>query len=128
MVDNRELGNRGEQLAAAFLQEQQYHILEHQYRYRRGDIDLICIDPRGAPAKTTTLVFVEVKTRKSYRFGRPEQAVTPAKQARIVRIAEVYLQEQGLEEIPCRFDVLAVTLQAGRPAQIRHFKDAFWAS
>jgi putative endonuclease len=128
MTHRKKLGDRGEAIAAAYLQKKKYRLLEHQYRYRRGDIDLICHDPSDERSVDGALVFVEVKTRKTFRFGRPEEAVTAEKQRRILRVAEGYLHEHGLEDVPCRFDVVAVALTTDNAPQVKHFKDAFWAS
>ena len=67
-----------------------------------------------------TIVFVEVRTRSSARFGDPAESVNALKQRKIVRMAQVYLQERGRENAPARFDVVAVL---GR--EVRHIPDAF---
>ncbi len=109
MHDRRALGNRGEELATAFLQEQGYHILVRNYRSPYGEVDLIA-------RHEGYLVFIEVKTRRTDRFGAPEEAVHPAKQEKLRTLAEYYLQEQGLAEAWVRFDVVAVRLTAQGPA------------
>ena len=72
-----------------------------------------------------TLVFVEVKTRENLDRGRPEEAVTPAKQRQIRRIAEAYLALNRLENAVCRFDVLALLRDDGGGFAIQHIRDAF---
>jgi putative endonuclease len=104
----RQLGDAGEDLAAAALKKQGYKILERNYFTPLGEIDLIARH-RG------DLVFIEVKTRKSLRFGAPQDAVTPAKQARLQRLAAYYLQRQRLGEIAVRFDVVGITFTDDRP-------------
>lgn len=126
MGNTKKIGDRGEAIAAAYLQRKNYRLLEHQYRYKRGDIDLVCYDPSDERSDKGAVVFVEVKTRKNYRFGRPEEAVTAEKQRRVIRVARGYLHERGLEHAPCRFDVVAVTLRRGKKPLVRHLKDAFW--
>ncbi len=76
--------------------------MERNFYSRTGEIDLIA-------REDGYLVFVEVKYRSSWRFGSPEEAVTPAKQRSIVRTARFYLLRRGFPEgTPCRFDVLAI--------------------
>lgn len=93
-------------------------MLERNYRRRQGEIDIIA-------REGDTLVFVEVKTCRSASFGEPENWVDFRKQQRIGRAAACYLQQHNLEETPCRFDVVAVTLK-GPEAMVRHIRDAFW--
>jgi putative endonuclease len=117
-TNNRRLGRLGEELALAFLRKKKFVILETGFRMFRGEIDIVARD-------NGTLVFVEVKARASGRFGRPEESVTPAKQAQIRKLAQGYLTAHGLSDTPCRFDVIAVRrLDDGR-LDIAHFPDAF---
>jgi putative endonuclease len=104
----RQLGDTGEDLAAAALKKQGYKILERNYITPLGEIDLIARH-QGA------LVFIEVKTRKSLRFGEPQDAVFPAKQARMRRVADYYLKQKRLGEVQVRFDVVGITMVADKP-------------
>jgi putative endonuclease len=104
----RQLGNQGEDLAAAALKRQGYKILERNYVTPLGEIDLIARQGK-------TLVVVEVKTRKSSRFGSPQEGVTAAKQAKLRRLAEYYLKDKHLMDTAVRFDVVAVTLAGDEP-------------
>jgi len=113
----RQLGDHGEDLAAAALKKQGYKILERNYVTPLGEIDLIARQGK-------TLVIVEVKTRKSLRFGSPQEAVSLTKQNRLRRLAEYYLKDKRLTEVPVRFDVVAVTL-AGDEPQVEIICDAF---
>ncbi|MFH1651479.1 MAG: YraN family protein [Chloroflexota bacterium] len=110
-------GRLGEKLAGEFLAEQGYVIRETNYRCAEGEVDLIA-EHRGA------LVFVEVKTRRSRDFGIPEEAVTPAKMAKLRRVAETYLQEQESPPENWRIDVVAIELAGGRIARIELFENA----
>jgi putative endonuclease len=119
---NRQIGDRGEDLALKYLVNKGYALVERNYRTRHGEIDLVVHSERA-------LVFVEVKLRRGTGFGNPLEAVTPRKQARIRRIAEQYLADKGedfvarFEEV--RFDVVGILLsRSGRP-KARHVKDAF---
>ncbi len=117
-------GDRGERLAETYLEGLGYRILERNYRFRHAEIDLVCFEPAPKYEDGGEIVFVEVKTRLGRGFGRPEEAVTEAKQRQIVLAADAYLHERRLELSLCRFDVVAVTLQEGRP-EIEHFRHAF---
>ena len=126
-MDNRSIGIRGEDLAAAYLEQQGYRILARQYRFERAEVDLVCFEPAARPEEGGEIVFVEVKTRRGLGFGRPEEAVTPEKQRHLIRAAQAYLYEHHLQRARCRFDVIAIVLHKDRSPEITHFKDAFWA-
>lgn len=114
----RALGLKGEMIALAALRKKKYAVVETGYRLFRGEIDIIAYDG-------TTLVFVEVKTRAGTEFGLPEDAVTPAKQNQVKRIARGYLAAKGLEDADCRFDVVAILLAEDGRWTLTHFEDAF---
>ncbi len=111
------LGKRGEDIAARFLLEKGLALIARNFRDKFGEIDIIAKDRE-------TLVFVEVKTRRSDHFGRPEEAVTPAKQQQIIRVASYYLVQHKLLDAPVRFDVIAIIIDQGNP-QITHLVSAF---
>jgi len=111
-TDGRQaLGISGENLACAELQRRGYAILERRYRTRLGEIDIIARD--GA-----TLVFVEVKARLTDDFGGAAAAVTAWKQRRIARMAMDYLSRRTAVDGPCRFDVVAIDVDAAGPRVI----------
>ncbi len=93
----------GESLAAKHLKARGCEILARNYRALRGEIDLIVRDGEFT-------VFVEVKTRRSLKFGLPQAAVTWQKQRQISKVALAYLQSHNLLDAPCRFDVIAIHL------------------
>jgi putative endonuclease len=101
-------GDHGEDLAAAALQRQGYKILERNFVTPLGEIDLVARQGK-------VLVVVEVKTRKSTRFGSPQEAVSVTKQGRLRRLADYYLKAKRLTGSPVRFDVVAVTLAGDEP-------------
>lgn len=113
------LGRRGEVLAAKYLRRRGYRIVARGSRGALGELDLVAVDRR-------TVVFVEVKTRRSQDAGHPADAVDDEKQRRLTRLAIGYLRRHGLLEYPARFDVVAVTWPAGlgKPT-IEHFPQAF---
>ena len=124
MAATKDIGDRGEALAAAYLEEQGCIILERNYRFERAEVDLICFEPTGEASGE--LVFVEVKTRTGLGFGRPEEAVDEEKQRNMIKGAKAYLYESHMENALSRFDVIGVVLRGDREPQIEHFKNAFW--
>lgn len=126
-MSTKRIGDRGEALAADFLEDQGYRVLDRNYRFERAEVDLVCFEPAPRDEDGGELVFVEVKTRSGTGFGRPEEAVTPEKQHHIVRATQAYLYERRLEGSPLRFDVVSVLLRPGQRPQIEHFKNAFLA-
>ena len=109
------LGALGETVAAAHLEAQGLNVVDRNFRTRYGEVDLIAED-------SGTLVFVEVKTRRSLAFGAPEESVTPRKRARLANVAAAYLQLHGLEQQNWRIDVVGVALQRTGPATINHVR------
>ncbi len=110
------LGAAGEDRAAAYLARQGYKILERNVRAPYGEIDIIALD-RGE------LVFVEVKTRTSDRYGAPELAVNLNKQRRMIKAALGYIKSKRLHQMPCRFDVVAIS--AASEAEVAVIRNAF---
>ena len=94
-----------------------FQILEMNYHYGRSEIDIIADD--GG-----TLVFCEVKMRTNEEYGDPEYAITPGKQKKIRRVASGYLYEHEIKERECRFDVVAIRLNQGKP-EINYIRNAF---
>jgi putative endonuclease len=97
----RKLGRRGEDIGAAYLERQGYVILERNWRCSLGELDIVAREGE-------TLAFVEVRARRGDRLGTPEESITPAKQAKLVELAQTYLQETGQTDQDWRIDVLAV--------------------
>jgi putative endonuclease len=116
----RTVGNAGEDAAVDYLCQQGYVILERNYRCRWGEIDLIARDG-------STLAFIEVKTRRSQRFGPAAAAVTLGKQRHLIRASQVYLSQRKKADEQCRFDVVTIELDA-QLLRIELIKDAFQAS
>lgn len=123
----KHIGDKGEALAAAYLEEKGYRVLDRNYRFERAEVDLVCFDP-AEDEEQGEIVFVEVKTRSGLGYGAPEEAVTEAKQENIVHAAKAYLYECHLEGAPSRFDVVSVLLDPGGEPTIEHFENAFWAA
>ncbi len=118
----RELGRRGEEIAAAYLREQGYFILARNWRCPAGELDIVAREGE-------TLAFVEVRARRGDRFGTPEESITPAKQAKLVELAQTYLQENGLADENWRIDVVALEMdQRGRVNRLNLIRNAVWGS
>ncbi len=120
MSDSRiKVGKIGEALAIEHFKAGGYEIRAQNYRTRSGEIDLIV--QRGK-----RVVFVEVKTRRSSKFGIPQAAVTPTKQRQISKIALSYLQKHKLLDVPCQFDVVAIVLSWNfELIKLQHIENAF---
>jgi putative endonuclease len=117
MMQKKELGKKGEELALRFLKKRGYRIIEKNYVCKLGEMDIIA-------KEKDTLVFIEVKTRTSTTFGPPQLAVNASKQRQLSKVALNYLKEKHLEDVKARFDVVAILLgQKGE--EIELIKDAF---
>jgi putative endonuclease len=114
------LGREGERLALGYLRRNRYKILYRNFRAPKGgEVDIVCRD------KTCdTLVFVEVKTRRTLAFGAPSEAVTRAKQKLIARGALAWLQLLHNPEILFRFDIVEIVIADG-PPEFNLLRDAF---
>ncbi len=117
------LGRRGEEIAAAYLARLGYVIVTRNWRTRTGELDIVARDGEW-------LVIVEVRARRGAGsstapiLGRPEDSVTPRKQAQLVALAEAYLFEHPWDG-PWRVDVIALELRGdGSVARLNHLKDA----
>jgi len=117
MEDRQSTGKTGETLAAWYLEGCGYRILERNYRNRLGEIDIVAKE-QGA------IVFVEVKARRSGRYGNPKEAVTRKKQEALSRVALGYLKETGQTESRARFDVVSIRY-VGKMPRIEVVKNAF---
>ena len=116
MSKNKEIGRKGESIAAEYLIGKGYTIIEKNYVYRRREIDII------AKIKNT-LVFIEVKTRQSNSFGYPEESVNNQKIQHILDCADHYIyQMQWKGNI--RFDIISILFKPD--FSIEHIEDAFY--
>lgn len=119
-LDRQRCGRDGEARAAAFLEARGVTILARNVRSHAGEIDLVALDG-------TTLVFCEIRTRRSRAQGGALESVTPAKQRQVVRVAEHFLaRHPRLAACPIRFDVVAIDLR-DEAVQVTWIADAFGA-
>ncbi len=113
----KDKGKIGEEIAVKFLIKKGFKILRRNYRYGKGEIDIIAMDG-------DKLIFVEVKTRTSDKFGVPEDSVTIKKRKQLRKIAEAFLQTNEIEFSECRFDVIGIIMKKGK-LEINHIENAF---
>ena len=117
MAEHNAVGKRGEVIALEYLQKVGYEIIALNWRFQKAEIDIIAKD-------SNDLVIVEVKTRTSEEFENPKEAVTIAKQRRIVKAADAFIQENEID-LECRFDIVSILI-IGKKIEIEHIKDAFY--
>jgi len=118
MAKHNLLGEEGERLAASYLQQKGYSILETNWRYSRAEVDIIAMDG-------DVLVCVEVKSRSTEMWGSPETAVTAKKEKLLGDALSMYMEEID-HQWEVRFDVVAVVIINDRHHEIKHYKDAFF--
>ena len=124
MNQRRHDGAAVEQAAATLLQAAGLRLLERNVHCRGGELDLVMLDPRKTPA---TVVFVEVRYRRTPAFGGGAASVDAGKRRRLIFAARHYLLAHSqLEACPCRFDVVEATGEVSAP-QLRWIEDAFRA-
>jgi putative endonuclease len=116
MAQHNELGKKGEQLAIEFLINNEYTILEKNYRYLKAEVDIIA-------QKDDTLIAVEVKTRTSAYFGNPQDFVNPKKIKLLTSAIDFYVTNNDLD-VEVRFDIIAIITNK-KETKIEHLKDAF---
>lgn len=109
------LGDMGEQVACDHLTAQGFELLDRNWRCERGELDIVA--RRG-----DLLVFCEVKTRRSQRYGDPAEAVTAAKLGRLRRLAAHWMGQHQVHAPSLRIDVIAVSVRAGRPPALTHLE------
>ena len=113
MTRNKQIGDLGEEFAAAYLTKQNYTILERNFRTPYGELDIIA-------QEGDTVVFVEVKTRSSARYGTGFESITPKKQTTLINCAEYYVQQHDLS-CELRIDAIEIMLDT---KQLTHMKGA----
>lgn len=118
-MDNKAIGKLGEDIVCSYLKKKGYTLLQRNYFVRQGEIDIVF-------EKKSKLYFVEVKTRKSLKYGLPGEAVNISKQRKIVRAALSYLQENKVFNKQYQFDVVEVYLsEEGFLQKLNHIENAF---
>lgn len=116
-INNKQIGRRGEEIAANYLAKNDYYILEKNFRCKIGEIDIIAFDK-----EEKKIVSIEVKTRRSIKYGLPREAVDKKKQKHIISATKYYLLINKLMNYKIRFDVIEVYL-IGDIYKINHIKN-----
>ena len=117
-MNNRQIGAIGENIAKNYLIENEFTILEQNYRNKIGEIDLIA-------KKEDEVIFVEVKSRSTLNYGYPAEAVSIKKQLKILNTSKVYIMANKLNNNKLRYDVIEVYL---KEKNINHIQNAFWSN
>lgn len=115
-MNTKKIGDKGEDFATKILESKGYEILERNYRFKRAEIDIIALHQN-------LLIFIEVKSLNSFRYGFPEEKVNKAKINQILLAAENYIYAINWHK-DIRFDVLSIPLQ--QPDNYTHIEDAFY--
>ncbi len=115
-MNNRMVGAKYEGIAMKYLEANGFLEVSRNYYSRFGELDLICKD-----TKKNEIVFVEVKYRRSGKYGNGLDSITRLKQRKIVKTAKKYLIDNKLEDLPYRFDVISIINN-----DIEHIENAIW--
>ena len=118
MSSTRSRGNRFEEIACNYLTAKGYKILDRNVYLMRKELDIVAMEG-------DTIVFVEVKGRRSSAYGSPVEAVGALKRRRLVMAATAYLRKKRFHESPCRFDVVGIRLNPDGTPHFDHIKSAF---
>lgn len=116
MAEHNITGKTGEEMAAKYMEDKGFIVLETNWRFKNLEADII-----AKIAKT--LVIAEVKTRKSNYFGEPESFVTKQKQKNLIKAANEYIVRNNLD-LEVRFDIISIVLNDN--TAIKHIEDAFY--
>lgn len=119
-TDNKKTGNLGEDIAAQFLEDKGFRIIQRNFRYSTfGEIDIIA-------RQNEYLVFVEVKTYKTEEFGEPFLLVNRKKQEKIRKLAQIFMLQKKITDTDCRFDVIGIKIgKVDSGNLINHIDNAF---
>jgi putative endonuclease len=117
-MKTRATGLLGEKLAQDFLKGRGYQLVETNYRSLDGEVDIIA-------SKDDCLVFIEVRSKSSRKFGTPEESVTQRKKQKLVLVAQAYVQTHDIQESSWRIDFIAVEVDnSGKAVRIEQIEDA----
>jgi putative endonuclease len=116
--DTAELGRWGENQACRFLQGKGFTTIARNWRFGKGELDLIMADGRA-------IVFVEVKSRTDEDFAPAKISITAKKKRTLLRTAKCFLRKYKISDRPLRFDVVTVILDGADKPEIKHYRNAF---
>jgi putative endonuclease len=118
--NRRSEGALYEELACSYLKGKGYKILDRNVYFLKKELDIVALDE-------DTVVFIEVKGRRSVRFGMPSEAVGEKKRTHMITIAGAYLEKRNMRGRACRFDVVSVMVRRDRAPSFQHIQNAFEA-
>ncbi|MEX0680764.1 MAG: YraN family protein [Balneolales bacterium] len=119
MMNPIEIGKLGEDRAVSFLKANNFVILDRNYRFLRAEVDIVASTGRE-------IVFIEVKSRRSKKYGEPEESIGDYKKRQLFKVAEAWLHERKMQGSPVRFDVIVIMHPGKSKEEIRHIEGAFW--
>ncbi len=118
MAKRRDVGAWGEAIAARHLAEHGYVLRARNWRYGHGELDIVA-------EHGNAIVFIEVRTRRSDAYGRPQETISPRKRAKLIATAQAYLDEHGLQDAQWQIDVIAIELDEHNvTSQLEHIECA----
>ena len=117
--NKKEVGRRGEDIAAQFLEDKGYTILDRNYNFEHAELDIVAFQGR-------LIIFIEVKTRTTPAFGEPEEAIDEKKKEHLMHVAEAWMHERRMAGAPARFDVISILYPDTPKEEVRHYEEAFW--
>ena len=117
----KEIGNEGEDFASDYLENNNYTVIARNFTSKSGEIDIIALDYNVRPVE---YVFIEVKTRKHFEFGKPAESVTKYKIKHIYKTAQYFLYKYKIKNVFCRFDVIEVYEMPNCNYKLKHIKKA----
>jgi len=117
--NTRGTGTIGENIAASWLEDQGYTVLDRNYAFERAEVDIVAYNKKE-------IIFIEVKMRSNLDYGQPEDAVDEEKKKSIYKAAEAWMYERKMEGSPVRFDIISILKEKGKKAKIKHYENAFF--
>jgi len=117
MSKSNERGILGERMAVEYLTSKGYQILAHNFRYLKGEVDILA-------QKGSCLAAVEVKTRSTLDFGSPEEFLKPAQIQRIIKTVDYFVTSRNLD-VEVRFDIIAIVITS-QHSELKHIKNALY--
>lgn len=114
----KDRGDEAEEIAAAYLESKGWKILDQNYFFQRAEVDIVAFD-------ASCIIFVEVKSRSTIRYGHPEDFIDEKKIENIFKAAEAWMYERKMEGAPSRFDVISIVQKGNEAPDIKHFEDVF---
>jgi putative endonuclease len=117
MAIHNDLGRKGEDIAVEYLLQKDHVIIARNYRHEKAEVDIVS-------AHSGIIIFTEVKTRSTDRYGYPEESVAEKKKEKLREAMDFYLTENKIKE-ESRFDIISIVINA-QGTEVHHIEDAFY--